>query len=306
MKSTSTILRAHTRHLRLDLLDRPQAHRPAVPHVDIHLLPGGHDASASPCGSSSSLRARTHHGPDLQRPVHAPRRDHDLPLHHPRHPGRASATSCSRSRSAPRTWPSRGSTCCPGGSTSPAPSWCSPRSSPAAARRTRAGPSTCPTASGPGTNVSLAVFGVFVLGFSSMLTGLNFITTIHRLRAPGMTWFRMPLFTWSLYATAWVQILATPIIAITLLLIIVERLFGVGLLRPGQGRRPDPVPAPVLDLFPPGGLHHDPAGHGRGLRDHPRLLAQEPSSGTRPSPSRASPSRCSATWSGATTCSPAA
>ena len=61
-----------------------------------------------------------------------------------------------------------------------------------------------------GTNVTLAVFAAFVLGFSSILTGLNFVTTIHRLRAPGMSWFRMPLFPWSLYATGWVQILATP------------------------------------------------------------------------------------------------
>ena len=89
-----------------------------------------------------------------------------------------------------------------------------------------------------GTNVSLAVFGVFLLGVSSTLTGLNFLTTIHRLRAPGMTWFRMPLFTWSLYATAWVQLLATPIIGITLLLIIVERSFGVGFFDPAKGGDP--------------------------------------------------------------------
>ena len=89
-----------------------------------------------------------------------------------------------------------------------------------------------------GTNVSLAVFGVFLLGISSTLTGLNFITTIHRLRAPGMTWFRMPLFTWSLYATAWVQLLATPIIAITLLLLMVERSFGIGFFDPAKGGDP--------------------------------------------------------------------
>jgi cytochrome c oxidase subunit 1 len=125
-----------------------------------------------------------------------------------------------------------------------------------------------------GTNVSLAVFGVFLLGISSTLTGLNFLTTIHRMRAPGMTWFRMPLFVWSLYATAWVQLLATPIIAITLVMIILERAFG-RLFRPLQGRRPDPLRAPVLDLLPPRGLHHDPPRHGRGLRDHPGLRAQD-------------------------------
>ena len=79
-----------------------------------------------------------------------------------------------------------------------------------------------------GTNVSLAVFGVFMLGFSSILTGLNFVTTIHRLRAKGMTWGRLPLFVWSLYATAWVQILATPILGITLVLVMAERVFGTG------------------------------------------------------------------------------
>ena len=73
------------------------------------------------------------------------------------------------------------------------------------------------------TNVIPALTAAFILGFSSILTGLNFITTIHRMRAPGMSWFKMPLFIWSLYATAWIQILATPIIGITLLLVSIER-----------------------------------------------------------------------------------
>jgi cytochrome c oxidase subunit 1 len=89
-----------------------------------------------------------------------------------------------------------------------------------------------------GTNVSLAVFAAFVLGFSSILTGINFVTTIHRLRAPGMGWHRMPLFPWSLYATGWVQILATPIIGITLLLVILERFFGIGVFDPAKGGDP--------------------------------------------------------------------
>lgn len=87
-------------------------------------------------------------------------------------------------------------------------------------------------------NVSMTVFAAFVLGFSSILTGLNFITTIHRMRAPGMTWFRMPLFVWGLYATAWIQLLATPVIGITLVLIIVERAFGVGIFDPALGGDP--------------------------------------------------------------------
>ncbi len=88
------------------------------------------------------------------------------------------------------------------------------------------------------SNVSTATFAAFVLGFSSILTGLNFITTIHRMRAPGMSWFRMPLFSWALYATSWIQVLATPVIGITLLLIILERNFGVGVFDPALGGDP--------------------------------------------------------------------
>jgi cytochrome c oxidase subunit 1 len=88
------------------------------------------------------------------------------------------------------------------------------------------------------TNVLPALVAAFILGFSSILTGLNFITTIHRMRAPGMTWFRMPLFVWALYSTGWVQVLATPIVGITLLLVIVERWFGVGIFDPVLGGDP--------------------------------------------------------------------
>lgn len=87
-------------------------------------------------------------------------------------------------------------------------------------------------------NVSLAIFAAFILGFSSILTGLNFVTTVHRLRAPGMTYFKMPLFVWSTYATAWIQIIATPVIGITILLVILERLFGVGIFDPALGGDP--------------------------------------------------------------------
>jgi cytochrome c oxidase subunit 1 len=89
-----------------------------------------------------------------------------------------------------------------------------------------------------GTNVTMAVLGAFVIGFSSILTGINFITTIHRLRAKGMNWMRMPLFPWALYATAWVQVLATPILGITLLLVILERVFGLGIFNPAIGGDP--------------------------------------------------------------------
>ena len=89
-----------------------------------------------------------------------------------------------------------------------------------------------------GTNVPLAVSAAFVLGLSSILTGLNFITTTHRMRAPGMTWHRMPLFVWALYATGWIQVLVTPIIGITLVLVILERLFGIGVFDPAKGGDP--------------------------------------------------------------------
>jgi cytochrome c oxidase subunit 1 len=88
------------------------------------------------------------------------------------------------------------------------------------------------------TNVIFALSAAFVLGFSSILTGLNFIVTIHRLRAPGMGWFKMPLFPWSLYATAWIQVLATPIIGITLLMVIAERVLSIGFFDPALGGDP--------------------------------------------------------------------
>ena len=69
------------------------------------------------------------------------------------------------------------------------------------------------------TNMLPAVLGAFILGFSSILTGLNFVVTIHRMRAPGMTWMRMPLFPWTLYGTGWIQLLATPVVGITLLMV---------------------------------------------------------------------------------------
>jgi cytochrome c oxidase subunit 1 len=87
-------------------------------------------------------------------------------------------------------------------------------------------------------NVPLATFAVFVLGMSSILTGINIVTTVHQLRAPGMGFFRLPLSVWGFYSTAWVQILATPIIGITMVLIIMERLFGIGVFDPAKGGDP--------------------------------------------------------------------
>src|SRR5436309_10275953 len=90
------------------------------------------------------------------------------------------------------------------------------------------------------TPASLApvLFGIFILGFSSILTGLNFIVTTHTLRAPGMTWMKMPLFVWAIYATSIIQVLATPVIGLTALLVSIERVFGFGFFDPSRGGDP--------------------------------------------------------------------
>ncbi len=86
--------------------------------------------------------------------------------------------------------------------------------------------------------VTLTLLGVFVTGFSSILTGLNFIVTVHQLRAPGMGWFQLPLFVWAIYATSVILVLATPVLAITTLLVVAERLFQVGVFDPAHGGDP--------------------------------------------------------------------
>jgi cytochrome c oxidase subunit I len=88
------------------------------------------------------------------------------------------------------------------------------------------------------SHVVAAVAAVFVVGFSSIATGLNFIVTIHRLRAPGMTWYKMPVFLWSLYATSVLLVLATPNLAMTLLLLAFERIFHIGVFDPAIGGDP--------------------------------------------------------------------
>src|ERR1043166_2575897 len=87
-------------------------------------------------------------------------------------------------------------------------------------------------------HVVLAVTGVFIAGFSSILTGLNFIVTIHRLRAPGLTWYRLPFFLWAFYATSVILVLATPVLAMTLLLVALDRAVGIGIFDPARGGDP--------------------------------------------------------------------
>jgi cytochrome c oxidase subunit 1 len=116
---------------------------------------------------------------------------------------------------------------------------------------------------GSNSNVLLAGIGVFVTGFSSILTGLNFMVTIHRMRAPGLTWFRLPLFVWAVYSTALIMVLGTPVVAITVAMVAVERAFGLGFFDPRLGG--DPVlfqhlfwfyshPAVYIMILPPMGV----------------------------------------------------
>lgn len=86
--------------------------------------------------------------------------------------------------------------------------------------------------------VSLAIVGIFLAGFASIFTGINFLVTIHKMRAPGMTWFRLPLFVWAMYATSLIQVLGTPVVAVTLLLVAVERTFRIGIFDPNLGGDP--------------------------------------------------------------------
>jgi len=88
------------------------------------------------------------------------------------------------------------------------------------------------------TNVIPTALGIFITGFSSILTGLNFIVTIHRMRAPGLTWSRLPLFLWSMYGTSLINVLGTPVLAVTLLLVAVERVFHFGFFDPALGGDP--------------------------------------------------------------------
>jgi cytochrome c oxidase subunit 1 len=95
-----------------------------------------------------------------------------------------------------------------------------------------------PYSTSSGTAVVTATFGAFILGFSSILTGLNFLVTVHKMRAPGLTWNRLPLFVWAIYSTAVIQILATPVLAITLMLLIIERTLNIGIFDPAMGGDP--------------------------------------------------------------------
>ncbi len=153
------------------------------------------------------------------------------------------------------------------------------------------------------THVVGTALGIFIAGFASIFTGLNFIVTIHRMRAPGMTWNRLPLFCWSNYAASVIMVLGTPVVAITILLVALERLFNIGVFNPALGG--DPLlfqhlfwfyshPAVYIMILPGMGVISEIVA---------LLLAQ---AGVRLRVRGAGVdrrSRCWASWSGRTTCS---
>ena len=170
-------------------------------------------------------------------------------------------------------------------------------------RSTPAGRSTRRTARRARRAVPLALLGVFIVGFSTILTGLNFIVTTHTMRAKGIGWMRMPLFVWAIYATSIIQVLATPVLGMVLLFVVLDHGFGWGFFDPARGG--DPVlyqhlfwfyshPAVYIMILP---------GDGRRQRGRRDVLAQEPVlvQGDRVLVARAS--RSSASSRGATTCS---
>ena len=159
------------------------------------------------------------------------------------------------------------------------------------------------SATASNTSVVPTALGVFIAGFSSILTGLNFIVTIHRMRAPGMTWFRLPLFVWAHYATSLIQVLGHAGHRHHDADAVRRARLRLRHLRSGARRRPGALPAPVLVLLAPGRLHHDSAGARRAERAHRRTSRRRRSSATASSRSPAWPLRSSASSCGRTTCS---
>ena len=151
------------------------------------------------------------------------------------------------------------------------------------------------------THVVTAALAVFVAGFRSIFTGLNFIVTIHRMRCPGMTWFRMPLFVWSNYAARILMILGTPVLAITLVLVVLERIFSIGVFDPTKGG--DPLLFQHLFWF-----YSHPAVYimilpGMAVISEVISTFSRKLSDIRRSHSPLSPLRSSASWCGNITCS---
>ena len=117
--------------------------------------------------------------------------------------------------------------------------------------------------------IQMFFLGVSLAGMGTILSSLNVITTALRMRAKGMTGFRLPIFVWGALATSLISLTATQLIGLSFQMVMFERLFGMGFFDPAKGWQPHPVPTPVLVLFPPGGLRLRPARSG----DHQRAAA---------------------------------
>ena len=153
-------------------------------------------------------------------------------------------------------------------------------------------PAAVGRASSTGTGTDLWIMGLTLIGTSSILGAINFLVTIFKMRAPGMTLFRMPILVWTVLVTSVLVLMATPVLTSALIMLFIDRNYGGHFFDPANGGNADPVPERVLVLLAPGGLHHDPAGDGDHLARSCRSSRASRCSATRRSCSR--PSRIGA------------
>ena len=174
-------------------------------------------------------------------------------------------------------------------------------------RRRRAGRATARwprTSSRPASGTDLWIIALLLVGTSSILGAVNFLVTIFKMRAPGMTLFRMPIFVWTILVTSVLVLMGTPVLTAALMMLYIDRNFGGSFFNTAlAGRQRDPLAERLLVLQPPGRLHHDPAGDGDRQRGPSRPSAGSRSSATRRSSSPPPASAPSASPCGPTTCS---